>query len=73
MGDHQQRLTLHHQLGEQVEDIACGAGIQVAGWLVGDQQIGIVRQGAGDGGALLLTSGDHTGQLVGLVSQTDCF
>ena len=63
MGDH------HHGLGEllpgdlhQSQHILAGAGVQVAGGLVGQEDGGLGRQGPGDGHPLLLAAGEVVGQ-----------
>ena len=70
---HQQRLALAHDLGEQVEHVVRRARVEVARRLVGDQQRRIVRQRAGNRGALLLAARDRAGQLVHLIGQPDDF
>src|SRR6202035_4754819 len=48
---------------EEGHDLDAGLGVEVAGGLVGEDDGGVVDQGAGDGDALALTAGE----LVGLV------
>src|SRR5688572_3125614 len=55
------------QLGEERKDLLRGAGIEIAGWLVGDEQRRLVGESAGDGGALLLAAGQCRRELVGLL------
>jgi hypothetical protein len=42
---------------EQPHDLLGGVGVELAGWLVGEQQPRLARQRAGDRDALLLTAG----------------
>ena len=59
-------LSLFMQILEQAHDFVGGAGVEVAGGLVGEQDDRVIDQGAGDGDALLLAAGE----LVGLVLHT---
>src|SRR5512143_2697132 len=69
---HQDGLAIvAHQPVEQVENSAGRAGIEVAGWLVRDQQRGIVGDRSGDGCSLLLSTADLAGQLVSLISKAN--
>ncbi len=54
MRDHDERFALLDQRLEQREDRLCRVAIEVAGGFIGHNQRRIVRQGAGDGDALLL-------------------
>ncbi len=71
VGDHQDGLAALDELLEQLEDRFGRDRVQVAGRFVRHDQRRVVRQGAGDGGPLLLTAGDRAGQLVGLIRQLD--
>ena len=51
------------ELLEHVEDLDAGARVEVAGRLVGEEEGGVVDEGAGDGDALLLAAGE-LGRLV---------
>jgi hypothetical protein len=53
----QQRLTeCTGQRFEQIKDLGSDLGIQVAGWLIGQHEQGVVNKRAGNGHALLLTA-----------------
>src|SRR3990172_7707497 len=67
--DHQDGLALPHQVVEELKDRLGGLRVQVAGGLVGDENRRVVRQGAGDGGALLLPAGDGGPGVVRVVRQ----
>jgi hypothetical protein len=46
---------------EEGEDVLSGGGVEVAGGLVANDEGRVVGEGAGDGGALLLTTTESTG------------
>src|ERR687883_1530576 len=55
--DHDDRLAeLVDGAAQQVEDLAGGLGVEVAGRLVGEDDGGLARQRTGDGDALLLAA-----------------
>ena len=56
---------------EQAHDLDAGAGVEIAGRLVGQDQFRLVDQGAGDGDALLLSAGKLAGMMVAPVAQAD--
>ena len=57
VGDHHDRLAeLAHRPAHEVEDLGAGAGVEVAGWLVGKDDRRTRRQRAGDGHPLLLAT-----------------
>ncbi len=56
VGDHQQGLPRSDDMLEEVEDDPRRFGIEIAGWLIGNQQGWIVGKRAGDGSALLLAA-----------------
>ena len=65
VGDHDDGLAeLVDAAAEQVEDLAAGAGVEVAGRLVGEQDGRPGDERAGDGDALLLAAGE-LGRAVG--------
>src|SRR5438132_6121299 len=57
MRDNDDRVAMVVQVAEEVEDLAAGLRVEVAGRLVGQQQRRLVHQRAGDGDALALSSG----------------
>jgi hypothetical protein len=58
MGDHEDRDAEFGVGGLQGgEHVLGGRGVQLAGGLVGQQHLRLVRERGGDGGALLLTAG----------------
>ena len=65
MRDHDDRLLeLAVELLEQVEDLAGGGAVEVAGRLVGDEQVGVGDDRPGDRDALLLAAGELAGIVV---------
>ena len=57
--DHDDRLLeLAIEQLEQVEDLAGGGAVEVAGRLVGDEQVGVGDDRPGDGHALFLAAGE---------------
>ena len=69
-GDHHRRAGFV-QFDEQPEQPAGEAGVDVAGRLVGQQQLGANDQRAGDRRALLLAARQHRRQRVHLVAEAD--
>ena len=55
--------------GEQVHDLDARFGIERARGFVGQQDFGVVDEGAGDGHALHLAAGQLAGLLVDVVAQ----
>ena len=58
------------ELVEQVEDDFLVGFVQVAGGFVGEDQLGVIDEGAGHAHALLLAAGELAGQVAGAVGQT---
>ena len=56
-------LLLHRT--HQLDDLGAGLAVEVAGGLVGQEQLGPVEQGTGDRGALHLTAGHLAGTVLG--------
>ena len=54
----QDRFAPGHQGFKDLEDLLSRHRIQAAGWLIGDQDRGIIGQRPGDGCPLLLAAGD---------------
>ena len=49
------------QIAEDLHDLLLGAFVQVAGWLVGQEHLGLVDQRPGDDDSLLLPGGQLAG------------
>jgi hypothetical protein len=59
VGHHHDRLAeLADRLPQEVQDVGRGVRVEVAGGLVGEDQIGLVDQRPGAGNPLLLTAGE---------------
>jgi hypothetical protein len=56
---------------EQGEDVGAVDGIEVAGGFIGEEQVGAMDQGAGDGDALHFAAGELGGQGVGPMFHAD--
>ena len=63
MGDDDDGVALGVEVVEEGHDLVAGFGVEVSGGLVGEDDGGVVDQGAGDGDALALAAGE----LIGLV------
>ena len=72
VGDHDHQ-PVFGDLFQQLHDLDAGLAVQSAGRFVGQQDVRVVHQGAGDGHALHLTAGHFAGVLVQLVAQADLF
>ena len=71
MRDHQHgQAAVAVELGQALQDLPGGAAVQVAGGLVGQQNLGIVGQGPGDGHALLLSAGEFPGAVGGSLAES---
>ena len=72
VGDqHQGGAVLGLQVEQQVDDLMAGLAVQIAGRLVGQQQVGRRSEGAGERGALLLAAGELTGVVGQAVAEAD--
>src|SRR3954451_12750282 len=70
VGDDDDRLAVVvDRATQEVEDLDAGAGVQVAGGLVGEDDRGPADQGSGTRHALLLTTGELVGPVVQAVAQ----
>ena len=67
MGDHHDGGALLVQLGEQVHHLLAILGVEVAGGLVGEDELGVGDYGAGDGHALLLSARELLREVLGPV------
>ena len=72
VGDHDDRLAeVVDDVAQQREDLAAGAGVERAGRLVGEHDLGPGDQRAGDGDALLLAAGELGGPVAQAVGEPD--
>src|SRR5690242_7387473 len=56
---------------EEANDLRAGAGIQLAGWLVGKEELGLVRQRTRNGHALLLAARELRRAVTEALAQAD--
>ena len=71
VGDHHDGLTkLVDGVAHELEHLGARPRVEVAGGLVGEDDRGVGDQGAGDGDALLLTSGELAGAVADPVTRT---
>ena len=72
MGDQDRRkVTPFAKIGEQIENHLPGSLVQISRWFVSQQQRRIAGEGARDGNALLLSSGEFPGPMIRAVTQSD--
>ena len=69
MGDHDHKAVFGHLL-QQLHHLNAGVAVQCAGRLVGQQDVGVIDQCAGDGHTLHLAAGHFAGVLVQLIAQS---
>ena len=69
--EHHRDAPLAVELLEGLHDLAAGAGVEVAGRLVGQQQLRLADQRPGDGDPLLLTAGELRGLVPHAVAEPD--
>src|ERR1039458_9172622 len=68
---HAGELMLAVQLLDQRKDRLGGFSVEIAGGLVGQQQLGISDEGAGEADALLLAAAQLAGAMVGTSGEAD--
>ena len=59
------------QSTQEIKNVVGVFDVEVAGGFIGEQQHGVVGEGAGDGDALLFTAGKLVGEAVALVAEAD--
>ena len=69
MGYEENRLPIGMKLLKDVEDHRFVLGVQVAGWLIGQDQFRLIDQGSGDGDPLLLAAGELGRPMVKAITQ----
>ncbi len=67
VGDHHDGGALVVQLGEQIHHLLAVLGVEVAGGLVGEDELGVGDHGAGNGHALLLSARELLREVLGAV------
>ena len=72
MGDHDDGLAqLAHRVAQEAQHLGARAGVEVAGRLVAEDDLGPGGQRAGDGDALLLAAGELGGPVLEPVGEAD--
>src|SRR5712671_7877537 len=56
---------------EEEEDLLAGGGVEIAGGLVGEEDGGLIYEGAGQCAALLLAAGEFAGSMVAAGAEAD--
>src|SRR5262249_24183826 len=56
VGDHDDRDAALVELLKYCHDRDAGAAVEIAGWFIGEQYLGLIDQGAGGGDTLLLAA-----------------
>ena len=64
-------VALVGDFGEKLHDLATALAVESGGGFVGEDEAGIVREGAGHGDALLLAAGEGDGQVVGTLGNAE--
>ena len=74
MGDNDEGFRGVRNYGEQeFHNELSVVGVEVSGGFVGEDDVGVVCEGAGDGDALLFASGEFGRQVVEAVGEADFF
>jgi hypothetical protein len=64
-------FLLAGELGDEFDDGGAGGGVEVARRFIGEENGGLMNEGAGEGGALKLAAGELVGSMMGSVGQSD--
>ena len=70
-GDEQGGVSFGADFAEEIEDIAAGVGVEVAGGFIGNDDLGFVDQGTGDCNALLLPAGKLARAVIEALAEAD--
>jgi hypothetical protein len=73
VGDEDDGVALGVEVVEEGHDLDGGFGVEVAGGLIGEDDGGLVDEGAGDGDALALAAGEFVGLMVHALAEVDGF
>src|SRR5205809_7253594 len=71
VGDEQNRLAVAVQVTKELHHLLAAPGVERAGRLVGEEERGVVDQGARDGDALLLTTAQSRRVAIGDISNAE--
>ena len=73
VGDDDEGDALTVEFEEEIDDFGAGGGVEVAGGLIGEDNFGVVDDGAGDTDALFLAAGEVVGFEGEAVGEADGF
>ena len=73
VGDEDDGMAVSVERTQDFHDVSAGGGIQVPGWLVGEQDRRVRRDRTGDGDPLLLAAGHFGGTVPYPVAQSHAF
>ena len=73
MGDHDDRMSLFIKIIENLHDFAGCYGVKVAGRFVGEKDVRIGNQGAGDGDTLQLSAGQFFRMMAETLAKAEFF
>ena len=71
--DDDDRDALLVEFVKERHDFFAARGVEVAGGFVGEEDVGILHEGASDGDALLLSAREFVGEVVHAVGEADLF
>ena len=69
--DHDRRLLVGREAAEEAHRLGSVVGVEVGGWLVGEDQAGVVGDRSGDRDALLLAAGELLYREVGSLAESE--
>lgn len=72
-GDEQTNFGFVANGAEQFGDVASGERVEIASWLVGDDEAGAMDECAGEGDALLFSAGEFQAAMMGAFAQAHLF
>ena len=64
-------LLSHVEVDEDLHDNVCAASIQITCWLIKEQNLGLVRDGASNSHSLLLTTGQLVREMIHSLFEAD--
>ncbi len=71
VGDHDDGLAGEVEFEEDLEDLFSGGGVEISGGFVGEENDGVIDDGAGDGDPLAFAAGELAGEVKEAMFQTE--
>jgi hypothetical protein len=71
VSDHEDGVAFVVEFAEEANDFFLVGFVEVAGGLVGEDELGVIDEGAGDGDTLLLAAGKLSGEMLDAVGEAD--